>query len=187
MQLEQERKEKEMKEQIKLNEKLSKQEANLEKFEVWIKRQAEQDEIKQIVKKEKEQREKEEKIKKQMHEQERKQVANNAFRHWAESKVKTDKSMISKQEQLTTQNKPKDRPFKVPIGPYSNAKGLRDIQSKLNNLNSTEMEYQSDDQDYNEEIQEIEEGQYEEEFQKKGGSLQDISSINKFSNPEIEQ
>jgi hypothetical protein len=182
-----------MKEQAKLNEKMQKQEGNLERFEGWVRRQAEQDEIKALVKKEKEQREKEEKIKKQMYEDQRKSHANNAFKVWAETKTKTSGSRISRQDApMTTQGKQKDRPFKVPIGPYSNAKGLRDIQSKLNNLNSTEMEYQSDDQNYNEEIQEIDEGQmYEQEQEQeeyqKGGSLQDISSINKFTNPEVEQ
>jgi hypothetical protein len=172
--------EKDLKEQMKLNEKSQKHEQGIEKFEGWVRRQAEQDEIKSLIKKDQEQREKEEKIKKQMYEEQKKIVANNAFRLWAENKGKTNKSKINRRDIPTTQGtqKSRERAFKVPIGPYTNAKGLREIQKKLNNLNSSEMEMEMEMYNENEDIQEIDEGQmYDQDFQK--NSIHDISSINK--------
>jgi hypothetical protein len=173
-----------MKEQIKLNEKLQKQEQNLEKFEGWVRRQAEQDAMKSYIKMQKENNEKEEKIKKQMFDEQRKLAADNAFRNWNENKGQTGSKIVKTNSKPTTQttNKSKDKAFKVPIGPYSNAKGLRDIQKKLNNLNNTEMEYLSDENEENyEEIQEIEEGQVDEDDDIEKEEMEDISEDNKIT------
>jgi hypothetical protein len=122
-----------------------------------------------------------------MYEEEKKQAASGAFRQWLENKNKSDKSKSFKQTNLkqTTQSTNKSqKAFKVPIGPYTNAKGLREIQAKLNNLNSTEMEYYSDEPKDNE-IREIDEGQIdEEELQEEEEMQNNISYIENMTGRE---
>jgi hypothetical protein len=158
----------EMKEKVKTN----KKEQRTGKFETWIKKQAQIDEIKAYEKREIEERKRDEEVKKKAEEEQRIILAREAFKGWRERKQKHDQSARIKTNEK--QNKVRSsNGLKIVIGPYSNAKILRDIQKKINTMENSDNE-----EGDNNEIDE----QRDESSNAIDKSLNNISSINKENN-----
>ena len=167
-------------EEQKNSEKLRKQQANEESIENWIKRQAEALEIQNRIKKMKEEIIKQEQFEVQKRDEIRKIQADEAFRTWVKKKpsVKITQNDNSKKENnikrsfYLNRSKPK-----IIIGPYTNAKELKEIQKKINlyhesayanNSDNMKRESYLDEDDYNEK---------DETNKKIEDSLHDLSSI----------
>jgi len=164
-------------------EKIKKQKANEESIENWIKRQAEAMEIQNRIKRMKEEILKQEQKEKEKNEVVRKIQSEDAFRTWMKKKVSEKGSSLkvnqNKEENKRTHlfNKSKS---KVIIGPYTNAKKLKEIQNKINMYNeyaqstniieNKRLSYNDDDNTNKSQ---------EEANKKMEDSLQDLSSIEK--------
>jgi hypothetical protein len=161
------------KEEQKEREKIMKKEQRLGKFETWIKRQAQVDEIKNLEKREIEERKREEELKKRAEEEQRNILAQEAFKSWKERKQKHDISARMKSSEQDNKKHKSTGGLKIVIGPYTNAKMLREIQKKINTMENSDVTQEEGDCD-----NEIEE-QKDESSHEIDKSLNNISSINK--------
>lgn len=168
-------------EEMKEMEKNRKQSENSNKLEEWCRRQAELMDHQSRMKKKNEEKQKAEQKRKQQLEEAKKARANEAFKIWMQKKE--DEKVIEKRNNRTTtaQDKFKRKTTlsrtKVVIGPYTNAKDLKDIQKSLAVFKNSGTYYEKTD------VQE-ENPQYSKENIE--DSLQELSSIKKDS-PEQEQ
>jgi hypothetical protein len=162
-----------MKEEMKEKEKMMKREQRMGKFENWIKRQAHTDEIKALEKREIDERKREEEIKKKAEEEQRMILSQEAFKEWRERKHKFDQSARKNSDKnMQTQNKNRSsNGLKIVIGPYTNAKILREIQKKINTMENSDVTQEEVDN----EIEELK----NESSNAIDKSLNNISSINK--------
>ncbi len=169
-------------------EKLRKQKANEESIENWIKRQAEAMEIQNRIKRMKEEIIKQELLEKQKREEIRKIQADEAFRTWA--KKKPSLKLITQDTNANKENNIKRSHYlnrskpKIIIGPYTNAKELKEIQKKINMYH--ESAYTNELENKRDSYEDDDNSNEKEETNKKiEDSLQELSSI-KRDTPEHE-
>jgi hypothetical protein len=184
---------KQKKEEIKVIEKEVKEKQNYEKIDNWIKRQAEVMEKEIRMKKLKEEKLKEEQMKKQREEAMNKARAHESYKLWLRkkeeerkfSKQNTNNNFSSCNEKPVRRNSSfvhRNKTPKVVIGPYTNARELKEIQRKINLYSpesATSYEINQKNSYPDEENNDDEEEQENKMDSEDNNTLQELSSIKK--------
>jgi hypothetical protein len=153
----------------------------------WLERQAEMYDREFRQKKQKKDRENEEKMQKEKEEEEKRQRANEAFINWVKNKKKTSSYADFRGKKTdgkkTVMSSSTIRKNKIPLGPYTGVKELKQIQMELlaDELNQQQTKHEPTDS-YEHEM--------EQQYTKEEGiedSLQELSSIKKDTPPQEQE
>jgi hypothetical protein len=186
------------KEELKNYEKQQKENEREEKIEKWIKKQAFNDEIeikKKSILEKNMQREESKKLRK---EEERKSKAEEAYNLWIRKKdeerrngnmntKKTEESKMKRNNSAHFKKKKEQSHLQCIIGPYTNAKEMKDIQRKINSNefleeyfaldNQNEIEENEEEKNINQEAEDVPINKHENNEE----SIHELSSIKKDS------